>query len=63
MILESVYEPAFSLADVLFLASFAGNAINNVRALTGHMYLDVYCRCVTLDVICPLVLMRVQYLQ
>ena len=37
MILGSVYEPAFSLADILFLASFAGNAINNVRALTGHI--------------------------
>ena len=33
MVLESVHEPAFSLADVLF----AGNAINNVRALTGHI--------------------------
>ena len=37
MILESVHEPAFSLVDVLFLASFAGNAINDVRALTGHI--------------------------
>ena len=63
MILESVHEPAFSLANVLFLASFAGNAINDVRARTGHIDIDVDCHCVTLDVTCPLVSMRVQYLQ
>ena len=37
VILESVHVPAFSLAGVQFLASFAGNAINDATALTGHI--------------------------
>ena len=60
--LESIHEPAFGLAHMLFVACFACDTVYQIVAFTANLILEEYSLCVKVLIICVVLFIFGQYL-